>query len=858
MFGVLVEHGKRRWIATPGLECYGVGKKAHMDQGAVLGHLYRHLELLRIGLPGWDDPAEPVKTRIVTDEASWLELKGLLSRARVVAIDSETRDLRRIGNVLLTLQFGFDGRTGWVLPVSHPGSQLGPRLLREIFSFLKEYFESGKPVVTIFANAVFDLHQLIDKLGLRWYNHRIWDVQAGNFNLEENAMFRHLLGMKKGEFFSLERLCIEAGMHHYDRGTLKKSDRNRLEALPIKDVAEYGALDVTLPIRLMRMQRALARYRNSRHAHHPYAMFDQAVMEVEGPKLQQFAFVERNGLKVDTDYVVSMQGPHSPFLKEIRESEDRFMALPEVQEASRIILGKKNVRSGGGLFGRKAAVPRAFDPGKSAHQQILFFDVCKLPVLSERQDGGGSIDKEFKARFKDHPVVAGFADLEEAKKLNGTFIAGYYKILRTEPDNRDGRLRTKFSYIIVITGRTSSSNPNLQNVPERKSRAKIVKRQFISEEGRLLCKSDFSAHEVRVWGAASNDPAIAKTFWTGMQVRLKYEYLRTISEKDVEGWKLKLKLSDVHYQNYGLLYTVDPATVTKPQRDGVKTVIFKSLYGTGMDSLAKDLKSTVPEAKKIWNMIFRDTFKVGGDWLDQCHRLGRKTCLVPNILGGVRHLYGYLHPEKHIQSAMDRRSPNSAVQGPSSNLGLRAAMFVREMVWKWFVSKGVDLDYIQCNMVHDSTTAESSIVNIPLAEYLRLHGFTTRLHQWMRDVMGHPLKVGFETDAKIGACDAYLKDASRTELMVEAIQAGIEWGNANLGWKQDVAALMPIVRHNAKIIHDIRRREIEHQMRGRHAVNYHMLMNEDNALKWGLIFEVPKKMKSAAANERLVRELEGV
>lgn len=175
LYGIMAETGGRRWIATPHLSSYGAGKDAKWQQASLLGHLYRHIEMLAIGLPGWENPREPIHTRVVTDRKSWLELKSLLERSRVVALDTETRDLRRIGNVLLTIQMGFDGRTGWVLPVAHPDSPLDSSTLREAMGFLKEYFESAPPAVHCFMNAVFDIHQFIDALGVRWYNHKIWD-----------------------------------------------------------------------------------------------------------------------------------------------------------------------------------------------------------------------------------------------------------------------------------------------------------------------------------------------------------------------------------------------------------------------------------------------------------------------------------------------------------------------------------------------------------------------------------------------------------------------------------------------------------------------------------------------------------
>lgn len=130
----------------------------------------------------------------------------------------------------------------------------------------------------------------------------VHNCQAAEFNLDENRMLRPLIGLTKGEMWSAERLCVEYGMNHYSHSIVKKADRSRLEQLPLKHVAEYGALDVALPLRVMRMQRALAKYRNDHLPNRPYAKFDKYVMEAEAAKLQQFCFHPET-------YIATERGP---------------------------------------------------------------------------------------------------------------------------------------------------------------------------------------------------------------------------------------------------------------------------------------------------------------------------------------------------------------------------------------------------------------------------------------------------------------------------------------------------------------------------------------------------------------------
>lgn len=168
-------------------------------------------------------------------------------------------------------------------------------------------------------------------------------------------------------------------------------------------------------------------------------------------------FMERNGLLVDRKYAVFLQGPASPVLKEIRDEEEKFKKLPEVVAADNLLKKKSKVRArAGGLFGNSssAATASTFSPGKPAHQAVLFFDVMKLPVVNKTKHDKASIDDEFKKRYEDNPVVKAFAKVEEAKKMMSTFVVGYYKLLVKRADNADGRLRTRYGSLFVVTDRS--------------------------------------------------------------------------------------------------------------------------------------------------------------------------------------------------------------------------------------------------------------------------------------------------------------------------------------------------------------------------------------------------------------------
>jgi hypothetical protein len=252
------------------------------------------------------------------------------------------------------------------------------------------------------------------------------------------------------------------------------------------------------------------------------------------------------------------------------------------------------------------------------------------------------------------------------------------------------------------------------------------------------------------------------------------------------------------------------------------------------------LESSTDDAKAIYNLIFKQKFREGGAWLDRVKSNAKRDKLVVGLLGGVRHLWVYLHPERRIQSDGDRRAPNSIVQGPASNLGFIGGYFLRKLIWEWFESRGIDLGVLFCNSVHDATEVESPYINIPLVNYLATHAYSTLIHSWMRDSIGFETIISFEMDCAIGPSLANMSEAIRWDDQVAAIRKGMEWKRDNLGLKQPIEEIMEVVEHNAKIIFDIRQREILSQLKSNEQVGYTMEMSRDNCLKFGLKFDTPK------------------
>ena len=148
---------------------------------------------------------------------------------------------------------------------------------------------------------------------------------------------------------------------------------------------------------------------------------------------------------------------------------------------------------------------------------------------------------------------------------------------------------------------------------------------------------------------------------------------------------------------------------------------------------------------------FFSTYPKGHKWIQRTHESGRERYYAPNLFGGRRHLYGYISASGAVQAAMDRRGPNSLIQGPLSQVGY-VAMYYFER-WLDDLTRATNLDLIShigvFNVVHDSQECEAPILLLPLASYILEHACTTMIVDYFRE-LDVPLNVEFEVDQEIG------------------------------------------------------------------------------------------------------------
>ncbi len=274
----------------------------------------------------------------------------------------------------------------------------------------------------------------------------------------------------------------------------------------------------------------------------------------------------------------------------------------------------------------------------------ILFEVLLLPTkgLKKRKDGMYSTDVETLNKFKDaHPIVNKMLEYRELEKLRSTYIDAWPNML-----DKDGVLHPQFMLTGTVTGRVSSHNPNVQNIPIRGERGKEIRRAFVARPGFSLVAFDYSQIELRAVAMLSQDPYLIEVFRTG---------------------------SDIHSEVASRVYNVPPEEVTKDMRRHAKVINFGVLYGMGSTALAKEMGISRTEAKNFIDTYFSRFPKVA-QYIEKVLNHARKTGYTETLFGRRRQIPGIKSNIPYLRAMAERMAGNAPIQGTATADIIRLAI----------------------------------------------------------------------------------------------------------------------------------------------------------------------------------------
>lgn len=577
---------------------------------------------LQFSIAGYDEP----RHLLLTDMVKVRKLFKQLMDAPVIAYDTETANLNRVANKLLTLQFSMDPYTTFVVPYMHRQSPFTKQEKEEIRDLAYALFCNPKvdpfgiDRYLIGTNLQFDMTQTREQLRMPIITWPLFDIQNADFMLDENLS--ELDAFKgandKPAAWSLAAITTRYGSNAYlDKEGFNKADRKNMEATSLDDksVIEYMGLDCSIPFSIHEQQ--------IRRAHAVgYHRWLRMVLGQQSNNSHAASVMEHKGTHIDQPYLVKQLKKGSELHAILQDAKDQLADTEGAKAANALMAEDRGVVMDGGLFddmdgedGEAVSTVQIFNIDKPEHRQVLFMDVMELePVAGfgklKRKNGKPTmkLGKIWQGEHREVYEVSMYTRINKVAKLIGSYVKSFYeKVTESDDGKVDGMLRPSFGFLYVKTGRGNSFKPSLQQTPTRSKEAKYVKRMFAVPFGFLKFKTDYSANEVRFAANISGDEVMAAPFNVARDLRTEMFVASVEGLVDRVGElvaELKKK-GDVHIQN---IYRFFKKWVDKsdPLRDAIKGVVFGVIYGKSAGTLGRDmwgqkvneLKDTVWEIKK--------------------------------------------------------------------------------------------------------------------------------------------------------------------------------------------------------------------------------------------------------------------
>lgn len=309
--------------------------------------------------------------------------------------------------------------------------------------------------------------------------------------------------------------------------------------------------------------------------------------------------------------------------------------------------------------------------------EVLFDTLHLDPKAKKSKTGQYSTSEEVLLGLKDkHPIVGKILDYRELKKLISTYISA----LPTYIDPQDGKIHTTYNQTVTATGRLSSSNPNLQNLPIRSERGQLIRRAVIPDEGCMFLSADYSQIELRLMAHFSQDPHLLEAFRSGQ---------------------------DIHTATAAKIFGIPIEQVTKDQRRRAKTANFGIIYGISAFGLAQQLDCPRSEAKALIDDYFA-AFPGVIDYIERQKEFARQHGYAVTLFGRKRYLPDILSHNATVRSFAERNAVNSPIQGTAADIIKMAMVSIHRRLQE----EGLRTQMIM--QVHDELN-----FNVPVAEVER-------------------------------------------------------------------------------------------------------------------------------------------
>ena len=551
------------------------------------------------------------------------------------------------------LSFSYQAHEGFYIPVANDGdSKEGAKHILSLFTTLFEKTD----IVWIGQNLKYDF------LVLKWYGVELkgktFDTMLAHYVIEPEG--RRSMDLLSAQFLGYEPVAIETiiGKKGKNQGSMRDAS--------LEQITEYAAEDADITFQLKQTIAPLIQKKE----------VTRVFEEVENPLVRVLVDMEYEGVKVDNQFL----NDYSKVLDvDAKLSEERVYEQAGVR----------------------------FNLASPKQLGEVLFDILKLDAKAKKTKTGQYATGEdvLQKMAAKHKIVDDILNFRELTKLKSTYVDAIPELINP----KTGRIHTSYAQAVAVTGRLSSTNPNLQNIPIRSERGREIRKAFVPRDpSRVLVSADYSQIELRIVAAISGDPNMCEAFKLG---------------------------KDIHTATAAKVYGIEESAVTKEMRYKAKSVNFGIIYGQGAFGLAENLGISRTEAKEIIDN-YKKEFPNIQLYMDQQINNAKELGFVETLMGRKRWLRDINSSNFTVRGFAERNAINSPIQGSAADMIKLAMIKIHaEMKKKHWDSKMI-------LQVHDELIFDATEEELPELKELIL--------SCMKGAMILPNGVPVEAEVGVG------------------------------------------------------------------------------------------------------------
>ena len=523
----------------------------------------------------------PHDYQLIDNEEDLRKLCDFFLTKEILSLDTETTSTNPIDAELVGLSFAVEEHHAYYVPI--PPQREEAQKIVEIFRPVYE----NEEILKVGQNLKYDLEVLhnydIELKG------KMWDTMIAHYLIQPEL--RHNMDYMAEIYLQYKTIHIDELI-----GPKGKNQRSMRDLDP-QQIYEYAAEDADITLQLKnKLEPELRKYD-----------CENLFYQIEMPLMPVLAEMEMNGVCLDT---ASLAETSKQLTTRMNEIEQRIYEL----------------------------AGQSFNIASPKQVGEILFDKLKIVEKAKKTKTGQYVTSEevLQQLRNKHEIVADILEHRGLKKLIGTYIDALPKLINP----RTGHIHTSFNQTITATGRLSSSDPNLQNIPIRGEDGKEIRKAFIPEPGCLFFSADYSQIELRVMAHLSGDENMINVFREG---------------------------KDLHAATAANIYKKDISEVTRDERTKSKRANFGIIYGITVFGLAERLDIPRDEAKMLIDGYF-DTFPQVHDYMEKAKEIARQQGYVTTLFGRRRYLPDINSANATVRGFAERNAINAPIQGTAADI----------------------------------------------------------------------------------------------------------------------------------------------------------------------------------------------